>query len=96
MKIQGVQVIAEGSGTAGHTVEFIDEAGVAVSIRFPQSHSEVNRTNVVQQAKTYLQLLVKKDVLPDEMSDAENQDGRGATMASSPNSPSHRADTNQT
>jgi hypothetical protein len=30
MKIEGVQVIAEGPGAAGHTVEFIDDAGVGL------------------------------------------------------------------
>ena len=95
MKIQGIQVIAEGSGTAGHTVEFVDEAGVVISIRFPQSQSDVNRTNAVQQAKSYLQHLVENDVLPNEMTGGENQDGRAATMASSSNSPTHRADAKQ-
>jgi hypothetical protein len=52
----------------------------------------VNRTNAVQQAKSYLQRLVRDDALPDEMADGENQDGRAATMASSSNSPAHRAD----
>jgi hypothetical protein len=92
MKIQGVQVIAEGSGTGGHTVEFIDDTGVVVSLRFPDNHAGVNRTNAVQQAKKYLQRLVQDDVLPDDMTDGENQDGRAATMASSPNSPALRAD----
>jgi hypothetical protein len=95
MAIQGVQVIAEGSGNGGHTVEFVDDIGVVTSIRFPDSQSDVNRTNAVQQAKSYLQRLVNEDLLPDAMTDGENQDGRAATMASSPNSPSERANAKQ-
>jgi hypothetical protein len=95
VKITGVQVIAEGSGTAGHTVEFVDDEGVVVSIRLSGKRSEVTRTNAVQEAKSYLHQLVRENVLPDEMTDGENQDGRAATMASSPNSPSHRAAASQ-
>ena len=39
MDIQGVQVIAQGSGTAGHTVEFVDDATVVVSVKFPARQS---------------------------------------------------------
>jgi hypothetical protein len=95
MTINGVQVIAEGSGQAGHTVEFVDDEGVVLSIRFSSNRTEVNRTNAVQQAKSYLQQLVRQDVLPDEMTDGENQDGRAATMASSEDSPAHRAASEQ-
>lgn len=92
MTITGVQVISEGSGTAGHTVEFVDDSGAVVSVRFSSQRGGVNRTNAVQEAKTYLQRLVNENMLPDEMAQGENQDGRAATMASSPNSPSQRAD----
>ncbi len=92
MTVQGVQVITEGSGTAGLTVEFVDHLDNVLSIRFSGKDGSVNRTNAVQQAKRYLRGLVEDDALPDEMTDGDNQDGRAATMASSPNSPTDRAE----
>jgi hypothetical protein len=88
----GVQVITEGSGTSGLTVEFIDDVDNVLSVRFSGKHGSVNRTNAVQQAKSFLQALIDGDALPDEMTNGDNQDGRAATIASSPNSPTDRAE----
>jgi hypothetical protein len=51
MTINGVQVITEAGGTAGLTVEFVDDLGTIVSVRFSGKDGGVNRTNAVQQAK---------------------------------------------
>jgi len=83
MSIVGVQVITEGSGTGGYTVEFVDGAGNVVSVRFAAAADHVNRTNAVQQAKDFLHRLVHDDSLPDEMANGKNQDGRAATVAES-------------
>jgi len=83
MKIVGVQLIAEGSGTGGYTVEFVDAAGSVVAVRFAADADHVNRTNAVQQAKAFLHRLVDEDLLPDEMAEGRNQDGRAATVAES-------------
>lgn len=45
-------------------MEFVDETGIVVSIRFPGSQSDVNRTNAVLQTKSHLQRLLDNDVLP--------------------------------
>lgn len=91
MAIVGVQVIGEGSGTAGYTVEFVDDAGDVTAVRFTTQTKGVNRTNAVRQAKQYLERLVHEDMLPDEMTDGKNQDGRGATMAASVDSSASQA-----
>jgi hypothetical protein len=91
MAIKGVQVITEAGRTAGLTVEFVDDLGTIVSVRFSGRDGGINRTNAVQQAKSYLKHLVESDTIPDEMHDGDNQDGRAATIASSPNSPTKRA-----
>jgi hypothetical protein len=83
MSIVGTQVIAEGSGNAGYTVEFIAQGGDVISVSLRSGASDVNRTNAVAKAKEYLAHLVNSNELPDEMIDAENQDGRAATVASS-------------
>lgn len=90
MKITGTQTIAEGSGTAGHTVEYVFDSGAVLSVRFSKDQAEVNRTNPVNQAKQFLERVVQEGVLPEQMDDGENVDGRAATMASSPNSPAER------
>ena len=83
MKIVGVQLIAEGSDTGGYTVEFVDAAGSVLAVRFAANTDHVNRTNAVQQAKAFLHRLVDEDVLPNEMAEGQNQDGRAATVAES-------------
>jgi hypothetical protein len=90
MAITGTQLISEGSGTGGYTVDFVDDAGAVISIRFASSFQGINRTNAVEQAKMYLHRIVAEDMLPDRLENGENQDGRAATIASSPNSPSGR------
>ncbi|MCJ8518869.1 hypothetical protein ABID21_001763 [Pseudorhizobium tarimense] len=92
MKITGIQTIAEGSGTAGHTVEYVFDSGAVVAVRFSGEQAEVNRTNAVSQAKLFLERVVREGVLPEQMEDGENVDGRAATMASSPASPAQRLD----
>lgn len=82
MTIVGTQIIAEGSGNAGYTVEFIEESGDVVSVSMRSQTSGINRTNAVSKAKEFLSRIVESDELPDEMVDAKNQDGRAATMAS--------------
>ncbi|MBT9369118.1 hypothetical protein [Rhizobium sp. CSW-27] len=83
MSIVGTQVIAEGSGNAGYTVEFIEQDGDVISVSLRSQTSGVNRTNAVAKAKEFISRMVRDNELPDEMVDAENQDGRAATMASS-------------
>lgn len=83
MSIVGTQVIAEGSGNAGYTVEFIEQDGDVISVSLRSQTSGVNRTNAVAKAKEFLSRVVRDDELPDEMVDAETQDGRAATMARS-------------
>jgi hypothetical protein len=91
MAIEGIQVITEGSDTGSLTVEYVDDGGNVLSLRFSGQDSSVNRTNAVQEAKRYLKDLVEKDMIPDEMTQGDNQDGRAATIASSPGSPTDRA-----
>jgi len=81
MEIVGVDLISEGSGTAGYTVEFVEASGSVISIRLDPSLHEVNRTNAVKLAKKMLEELVSTDALPDEIRDGKNQDGRAATIA---------------
>jgi hypothetical protein len=90
MAITGTQLISEGSGTGGYTVEYVDDAGAVVSVRFASGFDGINRTNAVGQAKMYLHRIVTENMLPDRMENGENQDGRAATIASSPNPPSER------
>jgi hypothetical protein len=85
MSIVGTQVIAEGSGTAGYTVEFIEQSGDVISVSLRSGTGGVNRTNAVGKAKELLSRLVQNNELPDEMIDAQNQDGRAATVASDTN-----------
>ena len=54
MAIKGVQVITEAGSTAGFTVEFVDDLGTIVSVRFSGRDGGINRTNAVQQAQDYL------------------------------------------
>lgn len=82
MSIVGTQVIAEGSGNAGYTVEFIEDSGDVVSVSLRSNTSGVNRTNAVLKAKEFLSRIVESDALPDEMVEGKNQDGRASTMAS--------------
>ena len=81
MEIVGVDLISEGSGTAGYTVEFVEASGSVISIRLDPSLTEINRTNAVKVAKEMLQELVSADALPDEIRNGKNQDGRAATIA---------------
>ncbi|MGN7294167.1 hypothetical protein [Rhizobium sp. SAFR-030] len=85
MSIVGTQVIAEGSGTSGYTVEFIDQSGDVISVSLRSGTRGVNRTNAVGKAKELLSRLVQNNDLPDEMIDGANQDGRAATVASDTN-----------
>ncbi|MCY1665983.1 hypothetical protein OU993_10920 [Rhizobium sp. SL86] len=87
MSIVGTQVIAEGSGNAGYTVEFIEDSGDVISVSLRSEASGANRTNAVAKAKELLSRVVASDALPDEMIDADNQDGRAATMASARGNP---------
>ncbi|MDO1584244.1 hypothetical protein [Rhizobium oryzicola] len=82
MTIVGTQVIAEGSGQSGYTVEFVSEQGDVVSVSLRGQDGAVNRNNAVAKAKVFLEDLVRAGTLPDELVDGENQDGRAATMAS--------------
>ncbi|MFD1746781.1 hypothetical protein ACFSE1_15000 [Rhizobium helianthi] len=93
MSIVGTQVIAEGSGTAGYTVEFVEDSGDVVSVSLRSNASGVNKTNAVAKAKEFLNRIVASDALPDEMVDGKNQDGRAATMSS--NDRVNRADQEQ-
>jgi hypothetical protein len=83
MSIVGTQVIAEGGGKAGYTVEFIAQGGDVISVSLRSGASDVNRTNAVAKAKEYLAHLVNSNELPDNMIDDANQDGRSATAVSS-------------
>lgn len=87
MSIVGTQVIAEGNGTAGYTVEFVGDSGDVISVSLRSKTSEVNRTNAVAKAKEFLGRVVSSNELPDEMVDGEEQDGRGATTASDDRTP---------
>ncbi|MCO5731743.1 hypothetical protein [Rhizobium sp. SSA_523] len=82
MSIVGTQVIAEGSGNAGYTVEFVEENGDVISVSLRSKTADVNRGNAVAKAKEFLGRVVSSGELPDEMVDADNQDGRGAAVAS--------------
>jgi hypothetical protein len=87
MSIVGTQVIAEGSGNAGYTVEFIEDNGDVISVSLRSKTDDINRTNAVAKAKEFLSRVVSADELPDQMIDGEAQDGRGAATASSRGTP---------
>lgn len=82
MNIVGTQVIAEGSGNAGYTVEFIAKGGDVISVSLRSGAADVNRGNAVAKAKEYLAHLVNNNELPDEMIGDENDDNHAATMVS--------------
>lgn len=82
MSIVGTQVIREGSGNAGYTVEFVEDSGDVVSVSLRSQASGINRTNAVSKAKEFLSRIVETDELPDEMVNAKDEDGRMATMGS--------------
>jgi hypothetical protein len=81
MQIVGINLISEGSGTAGFTVEYVEASGSVVSIRLAPSLATVNRTNAVEFAKRMLEELVQTNALPNQIRDGKNQDGRAATIA---------------
>jgi hypothetical protein len=81
VQIVGVDLISEGSGTAGFTVEFIEASGSVISIRIDPRLETVNRSNAVKFAKEMLEELVTSNALPDEIRGGKNQDGRAATVA---------------
>ncbi|MCJ8517678.1 hypothetical protein ABID21_000809 [Pseudorhizobium tarimense] len=91
MKVTGMDVIVEGRGTGGHTVEYVLEGGIVVSVSTPKGTPEINRTNAVARAKALLRQIVEEDILPEDMPDGVNQDGEASVMAQSPNSPRDRA-----
>ncbi|HEV7434506.1 MAG TPA: hypothetical protein VGO22_06510 [Pseudorhizobium sp.] len=91
MKITGTDVIVEGRGTGGLTVEYVLEGGFVVSVKVPADAEGYTRTNAVREVKRLLERLVQTGALPKEMVDGENQDGQASTMAASPNSPRDRA-----
>ena len=82
MSIVGTQVIAEGGGNAGYTVEFVEENGDVVSVSLRSDTTGITRSNAISKAKEFLCRLVESDALPNEMVETNNQDGRGATMSS--------------
>jgi hypothetical protein len=90
MATTGRQVISKGSGTGGYTVDFVDDAGAVISIRFATSLKASTPRMLLRQAKMYLHRILADDMLPDKLENGENQDSRAATIASSANSPSER------
>lgn len=82
MSIVGTNVIAEGSGNAGYTVEFVEGNGDIVSVSLRSDTMGLTRSNAVLRAKEFLNRLVESNDLPDEMVESNNQDGRGTTMSS--------------
>jgi hypothetical protein len=92
MQVTGTNLVVEGSGTGGFTIEHVLDGDFVVSVKVPPDADGFNRTNAVQAVKQLLERLVQTGALPDKMPDGENQDGRAATVAASPNSPSDRAD----
>lgn len=67
MSIVGTQVIAEGGGNAGYTVEFVEDGGNVVSVSLRSKTSDLTRGNAVSKAKEFLSRIVSQDELPDEM-----------------------------
>lgn len=67
MSIVGTQVIAEGGGKAGYTVEFVEEDGNVVSVSLRSNTSELTRGNAIAKAKEFLGRIVSQGELPDEM-----------------------------
>jgi hypothetical protein len=67
MSIVGTQVIAEGGGNAGYTVEFVEDGGNVVSVSLRSNTSELTRGNAVSKAKEFLSRIVAQGELPDEM-----------------------------
>lgn len=81
MKIVGVNLISEGSGTAGFTVEFVEAEGSVISVRLDPKLGSVSRSNAVAVAKRLLEQLVATNALPEHIHHGKNQDGRAATIA---------------
>ncbi|SIQ12415.1 hypothetical protein SAMN05880590_102139 [Rhizobium sp. RU35A] len=81
MSIVGTQVITEGSGNDGFTVEFIEQSGDVISVSLRSQGEAVNRTNAVARAKALLARVIHDDDLPEEMMEGKDQDGRTATLA---------------
>lgn len=66
MHIMGTQVIAEGGGKLGYTVEFVADRGDVISVSLRSGASEINRTNAVERAKALLTDAISSNALPDE------------------------------
>ena len=94
MSIVGTQVIAEGGGNAGYTVEFVEENGDVVSVSLRSSTDGLNRTNAVLKAKEFLSRIVESDALPEEMVEGKSQDWNSSSMATD-NRPSRDAQEQQ-
>jgi hypothetical protein len=81
MSIVGTQVIAEGGGKAGYTVEFVEENGNVVSVSLRSNTSELTRGNAIAKAKEFLGRIVSQGELPDEMVEAPaHEDARPGTQ----------------
>ncbi|WP_137134485.1 hypothetical protein [Rhizobium sp. FKY42] len=94
MSIVGTQVIAEGSGNAGYTVEFVEDNGDVVSVTLRSDTAGINRNNAVSKAKEFLSQIVESDALPDKMVEGERKEAQSSTMATD-NRPSKAAQEEQ-
>ena len=66
MQIMGTQVIAEGGGKLGYTVEFVADRGDVISVSLRSATGDLNRTNAVERAKALLTDAISNKALPDQ------------------------------